>query len=329
MAGTTYEADDRTCELVKRVLRTPFDRGMRDARGSSGPGVDDKGGARPSPTEPGPPVEGEWKVSAADVERSFVAKRAEVHALGPFSLDVADGEFVCIVGPSGCGKSTFLRIVAGLVNPSAGEVRIRPRVGGNVPVAMVFQEYSIYPWKSVLANVRFGLDIAGVPRKEGDERAREWLKRLNLLDFARALPGTLSGGMRQRVSIARALAVEPEILVMDEPFAALDAMLRMVLQEELLALWQADRRTVLFVTHSLEEAILLGDRVVVMSARPGRMLADIRVPFPRPRGIDIRDQPEFAALQSEIWGLLAGEVTDLQPSDRSRPSGQHRSDHGR
>jgi NitT/TauT family transport system ATP-binding protein len=222
-------------------------------------------------------------------------------------LDIEDGEFVTIVGPSGCGKSTFLRIVAGLIPPSAGTIELSVRDPRHA-TAMVFQDYSIYPWKKVLDNVRFGLDIMGVPKKEGNERARRYLSRIGLADRADSYPSTLSGGMRQRVAIARALAVEPEILLMDEPFAALDAQLRQVLQDELLELWQADRRTVLFVTHSLEEAILLADRVVVMSARPGRIMEVQEVPFPRPRHADVRTTPEFAALQAKLWDHLRGEV---------------------
>jgi NitT/TauT family transport system ATP-binding protein len=245
------------------------------------------------------------KISARAVERTFDAGR--VQALGPMDLDIDDGEFVTIVGPSGCGKSTFLRIVAGLIPPSAGTIELAVRDPRHA-TAMVFQDYSIYPWKKVLDNVRFGLDIAGVPKREGNDRARRYLARLGLADREDSYPATLSGGMRQRVAIARALAVEPEILLMDEPFAALDAQLRQVLQDELLDLWQADRRTVVFVTHSLEEAILLADRVVVMSARPGRIIETQTVPFPRPRHTDIRNTPEFAAMQARMWDLLRGEV---------------------
>ena len=247
------------------------------------------------------------KIIARGVERHFSTDEGELHALGPFELDIADGEFVCVVGPSGCGKSTFLRIVAGLIRPSTGTVEIRTRSAHN-PTAMVFQEYSIYPWKTVLENVRFGLDVAGVRKRTGSERARAYLAKLGLADRERARPDTLSGGMKQRVSIARALAVEPEILLMDEPFAALDAQLRTVLQEELLNLWQADQRTVLFITHSLEEAILLGDRVVVMSARPGCLLASVDVPFERPRRPEIRTSAEFARVQAELWEMLRTEV---------------------
>jgi NitT/TauT family transport system ATP-binding protein len=246
------------------------------------------------------------KISARAVERHFGYGGGRVHALGPLDLDIADGEFVCIVGPSGCGKSTFLRMVGGLIRPSQGEIALNTQSSN--PTAMVFQDYSIYPWKRVIDNVRFGLDLQGVKKKDGNERAHTYLGRLGLADRAKSWPDTLSGGMKQRVAIARALAVEPEILLMDEPFAALDAQMRQVLQDQLLELWQADRRTVLFITHSLEEAILLGDRVVVMSARPGRIIASKDVPFERPRSAEIRNTPEFAALVGELWDLLRAEV---------------------
>jgi NitT/TauT family transport system ATP-binding protein len=242
------------------------------------------------------------------VERTFATRRGSVHALGPIDLSVSEGEFCCLVGPSGCGKSTLLRILAGLINPSAGEALIWPRDRAAVPVATVFQDYSIYPWKTVEQNMAFGLELAGVARAARNARVEGWLKRLGLYEFATAYPAALSGGMRQRVSIGRALAVEPEVLLMDEPFAALDAQLRLLLQEELLQLWEADRRTVVFVTHSLEEALLLGDRVVVMSARPGHVLDDIAVPFERPRSPGLRGDGKFAALQEQIWRLLRSEV---------------------
>ncbi|MFD5076347.1 ABC transporter ATP-binding protein [Streptomyces sp. NPDC058371] len=246
------------------------------------------------------------KLSALDLTRTFGRGSRAVDALGPLDLTVAPGEFVCIVGPSGCGKSTLLRIAAGLLRPSSGRMEIRAR--GPRPAAMIFQDYGIYDWKTVQANVRFGLDIQRVPRREADARAADWLTRMGLADFAQAYPATLSGGMRQRVAIARALAVEPEILLMDEPFAALDAQLRTILQDELLDLTQATRTTTLFITHSLEEAIVLGDRVLVMSARPGRLIAEHRPPFPRPRTGDIRATPEFKALKSQLWDLLRKEA---------------------
>ncbi|NGN69093.1 ABC transporter ATP-binding protein [Streptomyces sp. A7024] len=254
----------------------------------------------PHPTPP--------KLTAQALTRTFGRGPKAVEALGPLDLDIPEGEFTCIVGPSGCGKSTLLRIAAGLLRPSAGELAIQattPR-----PAAMIFQDYGIYDWKTVLANVRFGLDIQGTPRREGDDRARGWLARMGLTDFADAYPATLSGGMRQRVAIARALAVEPELLLMDEPFAALDAQLRTILQDELLELTQTTRTTTLFITHSLEEAIVLGDRVLVMSARPGRIIAERRPPFERPRSGDVRSAPEFTELKSELWALLRGALEE-------------------
>ncbi|MDQ8702227.1 ABC transporter ATP-binding protein [Streptomyces sp. LHD-70] len=256
-------------------------------------------GDDPHPTPPP-------KLHATALTRTFGRGSRRVDALGPVELDVAPGEFTCIVGPSGCGKSTLLRIAAGLLRPSAGRLEIR--TDSARPAAMIFQDYGIYDWKTVLANVRFGLDVQRVPRKEADARAHALLARMGLADFAQAYPSALSGGMRQRVALARALAVEPEILLMDEPFAALDAQLRTILQDELLELTQATRTTTLFITHSLEEAIVLGDRVLVMSSRPGRIIAERRPPFARPRTGDIRDSPEFTALKGELWELLRGEV---------------------
>ncbi|MFD0165250.1 ABC transporter ATP-binding protein [Streptomyces decoyicus] len=253
------------------------------------------------PSSPRPPA-----LRARALTRSFGRGSAALAALGPVDTEIAPGEFVCLVGPSGCGKSTLLRIAAGLLRPSEGELEIR--ASADRPAAMIFQDYGIYDWKTVLANVRFGLDIQRVPRKEADARARSWLARMGLAEFAGAYPAALSGGMRQRVAIARALAVEPEILLMDEPFAALDAQLRTLLQDELLDLTQTTRTTTLFITHSLEEALVLGDRVLVMSARPGRIIAERRPPFGRPRTGAVRDTPEFTALKAELWQLLRNEV---------------------
>jgi NitT/TauT family transport system ATP-binding protein len=262
------------------------------------------------------------KIAARGLERHFGSDPGtSVHALGPFDLDVAEGEFVCVVGPSGCGKSTLLRIVAGLLRPSKGEVELYAEQTSETPVAMVFQDYSIYPWKTVERNVSFGLELQGVAKKEAVERGRYWLERLGLADFAKAYPDTLSGGMRQRVSIARALTVEPEILLMDEPFAALDAQLRQVLQDELLDIWQSEaRRTVLFITHSLEEAIVLGDRVVVMSARPGQLVKSVDVPFERPRTPELRGKAEFNDFKNELWQLLKGEVENYMQEVRASGS---------
>jgi NitT/TauT family transport system ATP-binding protein len=232
-------------------------------------------------------------------------------------MEIDQGEFVCVVGPSGCGKSTLLRIVAGLLNPTAGGIDVYPRSPDQFDIAMVFQDYGIYPWKTVRQNVRFGLDLLHIGKRESNQIVDGWLERFGLTDFAGAFPRTLSGGMKQRVSIARALAPEPEILLMDEPFAALDAQMRLVLQEELLQIWEQDRRTVMFVTHSLEEAILLGDRVVMMSARPGRILSEYSVRFERPRKPEIRGTPEFAELHEEIWEQLRQEVNTSSGPDQN------------
>ncbi|MFJ5797210.1 ABC transporter ATP-binding protein [Streptomyces decoyicus] len=268
------------------------------------------GEPHPSPAAHHPPAEPSSlrppALRARALTRSFGRGRTALAALGPVDAEIAPGEFVCLVGPSGCGKSTLLRIAAGLLRPSEGELEIR--ASAERPAAMIFQDYGIHDWKTVLANVRFGLDIQRVPRKEADARARSWLARMGLTEFAGAYPAALSGGMRQRVAIARALAVEPEMLLMDEPFAALDAQLRTLLQDELLDLTQTTRTTTLFITHSLEEALVLGDRVLVMSARPGRIIAERRPPFGRPRTGAVRDTPEFTALKAELWQLLRNEV---------------------
>ena len=250
------------------------------------------------------------KVAVKDVTRSFGSGDGAVHALGPIDLTINPGEFVCLVGPSGCGKSTMLRLMGNLIRPSTGEIEIVSDGSGGCATSIVFQEYSIFPWRTVEQNIRLGLDLAKVNRREAKKIAAVWIDRLGLRGFENAYPETLSGGMKQRVSIARALAVDPELLLMDEPFAALDAQLRLVLQEELLNLWQEFQRTVLFVTHSLDEAILLGDRVIVMSARPGRVLANLEVPFGRPRSSDVRGSPEFGQLEQEIWSILRSEVNE-------------------
>lgn len=249
------------------------------------------------------------KIEVTDLEKEYPLGGSSVQVLGPLTLEIEEGEFVCVLGPSGCGKSTLLRIAAGLTEPSAGLITLRPRRGARSPLAMVFQDYAVYPWKTVRQNVRLGLEVSGTGRRRANEITDDWLERLGLTAFADSYPDTLSGGMRQRVGIARALAVEPEVLLMDEPFAALDPQLRAKLQAELLGLWQDDHRTVVFVTHSLDEAIVLGDRIVVMSARPGQILADLPVEIERPRvAEDVRSHPKFNMLYETIWDLLKLEL---------------------
>ncbi len=249
------------------------------------------------------------RISVRQVERRFEDGKRIVHALGPATFEVPEGQFISIVGPSGCGKSTLLRVIAGLVAPSAGEIEIQHKDASRPLVGMVFQDHSIYPWKTVEQNVSFGLDVGGHRSKaERKTIVARHLDRLGLSEFAKAYPDTLSGGMRQRVAIARALAIEPELILMDEPFAALDAQMRMLMQDSLVAIWEQDRRTAVFITHSIEEAMFLSDRVVVMSARPGRIRADHVMPFSRPRDRTIRGTAEFAALHEEIWEVLRSEV---------------------
>lgn len=247
------------------------------------------------------------KVRLADVTKRF-AGRDEVTALEGVSLEIAEEEFVSIVGPSGCGKSTLLRLVAGLYEPTSGTVEIRSTKPGRPKTAMVFQEHALFPWLSVRENVAFGPRNRDVPKKEAREVADAQLARLGLGRFADFYPHQLSGGMKQRVGIARALAQDAEILLMDEPLGALDAQTRTLLQEQILELRQDARPTVLYITHAIDEAVFLSDRVVLMSARPGRIRDVVELDFPLSRGPELRGTPEFAKLSQDIWNHLRDEV---------------------
>ncbi len=258
----------------------------------------------PTPTSPA-----EGKVEIRGLSKAFVSRGQRTIAIDDVSLTVPRGQFLCIVGPSGCGKTTLLRIVAGLERPSAGEVLAVRDDSGRPVSSMVFQEQSIFPWMSVRDNITYGPRLRGVSRERRAAIASTYLGKVGLTQFADAYPYQLSGGMRQRVSIARAFANDPEILLMDEPFAALDEQNRILLQEELLRIWDETRKTVLFITHSIDEALVLGDRIIVMSARPGRIKADIPVEFPRPREVyRLKARPEFGRLAYQIWELLRDEV---------------------
>jgi len=257
------------------------------------------------------------KIIVRDLAKIFEGRKSSTAALEHFDLDLIDGEFLCIVGPSGCGKTTFLRIVAGLEEPSDGTITVHRSGTGERPLnAMVFQEQSLLPWLTVIDNVAFGLEMRGLGRRERYARAQPYIEMVGLSRFRDYYPQQLSGGMKQRVSLARAFANDPEILLMDEPFASLDAQNRMILQEELLNIWETHRKTVIFITHAIDEALALGDRVVVMSAAPGRVKEVIKVGFGRPRQVaELRAQPEFGELSLRIWRMLEGEVRKARLSD--------------
>jgi NitT/TauT family transport system ATP-binding protein len=247
-------------------------------------------------------------VEITALRREYAGAQGRVVAIDHVDLKVAPGEFLCIVGPSGCGKSTLLRILAGLDRQSSGSIRV-DAAGWAVENAMVFQESGLFPWMDVETNVRFGLDTRNVPRAEADPRVEAALKLVGLSKFRRHYPHQLSGGMRQRTAIARAFVTDPGMLLMDEPFAALDAQNRVILQTELVRLWEQTGKTVIYVTHSIEEALLMGDRTVIMTAQPGRIKKIIDVPFPHPRDlIQLSASPEFGRLKLDIWRVLEEEV---------------------
>ena len=247
------------------------------------------------------------KLEVRNLTKGFPRGRGEVMpVLEDISFAVADLEFVAIVGPSGCGKSTFLRIVDGLIPPDRGAIQINGRAvdGPGHGRGMVFQSFDLFPWRTAIDNVEFGLEMMDVPRRECRERAQRWIELVGLRGFEHSYPHQLSGGMQQRVGLARALAIEPEVLLMDEPFGALDVQTRDLLQDELLAIWQRERKTVVFVTHSIEEAIYLADRVVLFTPRPAHIERVLDVPFGRPRTEDVKSTPRFVELRREIWQSL-------------------------
>ncbi|MDD2439213.1 MAG: ABC transporter ATP-binding protein [Methanosarcinaceae archaeon] len=248
------------------------------------------------------------KLSVKNVSCTFQKKEdgSETEALENVSFEVKDGEFVCILGPSGCGKTTLLRIAAGLETLSSGEILLNgEKITGPDPKrGMVFQQYSLFPWRTVIENITFGLEMQKIEKTEAQKRAEKYLELVGLEQFKDSYPHELSGGMQQRAAIARAFANEPEVLFMDEPFGALDAQTRNVLQDELLKIWAQKHVTFLFVTHSVDEAVFLSDRIVVMSARPGRVKEIINVELPRPRS---RTSPEANRLRDHVLKLLEEE----------------------
>ncbi len=272
------------------------------------------------------------QITIRHLRKSFVLGHANVVALDDVNLAVHEGEFCCLVGPSGCGKTTLLRILSGLERQTSGEVHLQetdpthPRKssrGGNLEAferedargdlrpltAMVFQEQSIFPWMTVAENVSYGLRMQGKPLAARKEITQHYLEKVGLARFAHAFPHQLSGGMKQRVSVARAFAADPQILLMDEPFANVDEQTRALLQEELLRIWGETRKTVVYITHSIDEALVLGDRVLVMTARPGRVKAEVIVDLPRPRSVyGLKSTPAFGALVAKVWEPLRQEV---------------------
>ena len=247
-------------------------------------------------------------LSLRGLAKSFVtADGRTIEALQPIDLDIASGEFLIVIGPSGCGKSTLLNILAGLTSPSAGEARVGEILvrGPDIDRGMVFQDYALFPWLDVIGNVEFGLERKRVPRRERRDIAMRYLAMVGLADFAEKRPRELSGGMKQRVAIARTYATDPSIIFMDEPFGALDALTRRHLQHELLGIWQQHRKTIVFITHSVVEAIYLADRIVVMTARPGRIKAVIPIELAHPRD---PTSGEFRTIERQVYAELDEEL---------------------
>lgn len=254
------------------------------------------------------------KVRIDNVRKEFEGRNGTMGALSGVSLDILENEFVCVVGPSGCGKSTLLNIIAGLLEPTSGKVYCDEKevVGTGIERGVVFQQYALFPWLTVKKNVMFGLELQKIKEKEAEEIATKYLRMVQLEEFADHYPKELSGGMKQRVAIARAYAVNPSILLMDEPFGALDAQTRTQLQSELLETWEKEQKTCFFITHDVDEAIILAQKVVIMSARPGRIkeIVDIDIPYPRTQ--ETKMTPEFLALRNHIWGQVYQEYLEVR-----------------
>ncbi|KAB8131055.1 ABC transporter ATP-binding protein [Gracilibacillus oryzae] len=250
------------------------------------------------------------KIEIKQLSKRFNKGNKYIDALSGIDLKIEDGEFVCLLGPSGCGKTTLLRILASLETPTTGNITIHSAAAKKNPTqSMVFQENGVIPWLTVEENVAFGLKMRHLPEEITRKQTDYYIEKVGLSNFRKLYPKELSGGMKQRVSIARAFANDPDILLMDEPFAALDEQNKFILQEELLSIWQETRKTVIFITHSIDEALLLSDRILLMSAQPGRIMKDIKLDLPRPRSIEqVRSQSEITQRFLEIWEHLQEEV---------------------
>ncbi len=254
------------------------------------------------------------KVKIDNVVKKFNTRKGEMIALNGVNLNIMENEFICVVGPSGCGKSTLLNIIAGLLEPSSGQVYVDGKgVDGPGPErGVVFQQYALFPWLTVLKNVEFGLHLKGMKGEAAKEEAMKYLRMVDLEQFANSYPKELSGGMKQRVAIARAYAVNPQVLLMDEPFGALDAQTRTQLQTELLNTWEKEKKTCFFITHDVDEAIILAQKVIIMSARPGRIkeIVDIDIPYPRNQETKMTD--EFLRLKNYIWSQVYQEYLEVR-----------------
>ena len=254
------------------------------------------------------------KVKIDNVEKIYEGRKGRMVALNGVSLDIKENEFICVVGPSGCGKSTLLNIIAGLLDATSGAVYVDGKKveGTGTERGVVFQQYALFPWLTVIKNVMFGLKLKGMSDAEAREVAMKYIRMVDLEEFVDSYPKELSGGMKQRVAIARAYAVQPEVLLMDEPFGALDAQTRTQLQTELLKTWEEEQKTCSFITHDVEEAIVLATRVVIMSARPGRIrdIVDIDIPYPRTQ--ETKMTPEFIALKNRIWSQVYQEYLEVR-----------------
>ncbi len=254
------------------------------------------------------------KLRIDNVKKSYQGRTGEVIALNGVNLDIAENEFITVVGPSGCGKSTLLNIIAGLLDATSGAVYCNDKkvVGTGLDRGVVFQQYALFPWLTVKKNVMFGLEMKGIKGKEAEEIAMKYIKMVDLEKFMNHYPKELSGGMKQRVAIARAYAANPEVLLMDEPFGALDAQTRTQLQQELLETWEKERKTCFFITHDVDEALILGQRVVIMSARPGRIkdIVDVTIPYPRNQATKMTK--EFLDLKNQIWSQVYQEYLEVR-----------------
>ncbi|GAB2513346.1 ABC transporter ATP-binding protein [Nocardia heshunensis] len=271
------------------------------------------------------------KLALAGVGKEFPVRGESEHltALSDISLEVRDGEFLVLVGPSGSGKSTLLDLLGGLSKPSTGQILIdgAPVTGPGLDRGIVFQQYALLPWRTARANIEFGLEAKGIRRRERRRIAEHYLELVGLAGFGERYPHELSGGMKQRVAIARSLAFDPEVLLMDEPFAALDAQTRESLQDELLRIWRATGKTVLFITHGIDEAVYLGQRVAVLTSRPGRVKAIVDIDLDRDGDPDIRSSERFRDLRHHVWSLLHDEVARAQDLEQAALAADRRTSH--